>query len=286
MSPAARAILLLASVTAAGGLALPTAGAETPGAAAVPPDLQALVERSQHLQVPFLITTEKLGFEGNLPAAVRRREAAAALSVEEQSRALPEQAEVSGTVFGSPYRARYVGGELYWKPLPGLVDAVSGVRARLHGRHWIRLTRRDLARKAAARLPAPINAAAPNPLDSAGLAPLVAIERNIVEVGPATVDGVQVTSFSGTVNRTQLANVVHDNFTGLEPPSDVSVVLDIAPDGLLKRITLSGASARVTTRMVGEVLSTTTPVGVRRPPASDTASAGELTRSQLRGLDL
>jgi hypothetical protein len=286
MSPAAGAISLLALVMAAGGLALPTAAAEAPGAAAVPPDLQALVERSQHLQVPYLITTERLGFEGNLPGPLRRGEPAAAVSVEEQSRALPEQAQVSGTVFGSPYRARYIGGELYWKPLPDLVDAVSGVRSRLRGRHWIKLTRRDIARKATARLPAPINPAAPNPLDSVGLAPLVAIERNIVEVGPATVDGTPVTSFRGTVNRTQLASVVHDNFTGLEPPSDVSVVLDIAPNGLLKRITLSGASARVTTRMVGDVLSTTTPVSVRRPPARDTANAGELTRGQLRGLNL
>src|SRR5271166_3019023 len=56
------AVLVLVGVL--GGASLSATAVGEPPAAAVPADLQVLIERSQHLQVPYLITTERVGFSG------------------------------------------------------------------------------------------------------------------------------------------------------------------------------------------------------------------------------
>ena len=152
------------------------AGDSTP--ATVPPGLALLVARSQNLHVPSVIATERVGFAG-------RGETTALVSLSERARTSPlEFALTATTVLGFPYHARYLGGELYWEPPRQLISTVPGLNSQLRGRRWIRLTRRELSTIPGVHRPSPINQFAPNPLLSTGLAPLVAIENNIVRSVP------------------------------------------------------------------------------------------------------
>ena len=94
-----------------------------------------------------------------------------------------------------------------------------------------------------------------------------------------------MSEFTGTVDGALLSKDIHDTFFGIEPPTTVSVVLDITPDGLVKRIKLTGVSGGLEFYMVGEVLSISTPVAVDRPSVRDTISATRLTQTELRALD-
>ena len=272
------AVLVLVGVL--GGASLSASAAGEPPAVAVPADLQVLIERSQHLQVPYLITTERVSFSGGGMTAVL-------VSLAQQSRTSPpESALTTGGLFGAPWHAKYLRGTAYLEPPRETVSAIPGLVRRMHGRRWISVTRRELTRKPTVSASAPIHPSAPNPLASTGLAALVAIETNIVETGPATVAGQPVTEFTGTVDPSLLSKDIHDNFTGLESVRSVTVILDIAPNGLLKRIKLIGASDGVEFDAIGEVLSINTPVDVHPPSPIDTIRAASLTRSQLDHLNL
>ncbi len=263
-----------------GGASLSASAVGEPPAAAVPADLQVLIERSQHIQVPYLITTERVGFSGGGMTTVLA-------SLAQQSRTSPsESALTSAGLFGAPTHAKYLRGTVYLEPSRETVSVIPGLLTRMHGRRWISVTRRELTRKPTVTAPAPIDPSAPNPLVSTGLAALVAIETNVVETGPATVGGQPVTEFTGTVDPSLLSKDIHVNFSGLESVTSVAVVLDIAPNGLLKRIKFIGAGKGVEFDAIGEVLSINTPVDVHPPSPIDTIRAVSLTRNQLDYLNL
>jgi hypothetical protein len=98
------ALLMLVFVGALGGAPPSASATGEPSAAAVPADLQVLIERSQHLQVPYLITTERVGFSGEGMTTVLA-------SLAQQSRTSPsESALTSAGLFGAPSHARYLRG--------------------------------------------------------------------------------------------------------------------------------------------------------------------------------
>ncbi len=271
---------MLVLVGVLGGASLSASAVGEPPAAAVPADLQVLIERSQHLQVPYLITTERVGFSGEGMTTVLA-------SLAQQSRTSPsESALTSAGLLGTPSHARYVRGTVYLEPPRQTVSGIPGLLRRMHGRRWISVTPRELTRKPTVSASAPIHPGAPNPLVPTGLAELIAIETNIAETGPATVGGQPVTEFTGTVVPSLLSKDIHVNFAGLEFVTSVAVVVDIAPNGLLKRIKFIGAGNGVEFDAIGEVLSISTPVDVHPPSPMDTVRAASLTRSQLDYLNL
>lgn len=271
--------LALLLVLALGGAAQSTSAASEPSAS-VPPNLEALVARSQSLPVPFLIATERLSLSGHGHTATL-------ISAREQASASPSEVAVSAAGAFSPgVHARYLGGKVYWQVAPMLARSVPGLRSRLRGRRWIELGPREIRRAHSLSAPTPIKPAAPNPLDAVGLAPLVAIDTDVVETGPVTVGGQPAFEFTGSVDPALLAKDVRDSFLGVNPQQNVDVVLDITPDGLLKRIKLTSASNGAQFAMVAEVLSVSTPVIVHRPAPADTVGAAALSRTQLDDLNL
>jgi len=254
-----------------------SAHAATQSPTIVPTDLQTLVQRSQHLSVPSVILTAQ-------DTVSRAGKMTARVAIDAKWRVSPPEVEAKSAGLGFSSDTRSLGDIVYWEP-PGQITAlIPGLRSRLHGRRWIRFTRTEFLKSQGASALPRFGPAAPNLVAPAGLAALVAVETNIVENGPTTVDGQPVTEFTGTANPSTLSHDFQDGFLDPDSPPSASVVLDIEPDGLLKRATITGATGGAQLALSADVISIASPVIVQRPSPTDTIDSDELTRAQLDDL--
>jgi hypothetical protein len=238
---------LLLLVLLAGLLGPAAAGAAAaPKRPVLPADLQALLARGAHLNVPYAIiqTANTInggtGFQSNVSTTQVR------LSP-------PELASSSGAA-----RERLVGGALYLE--------LPGVAAVAHGRHWIRATPAQLGVTASQLLGAADSVpghASQGLNKSAAVRALLADASSVREVGPSALGSEPVTEF--------LAGISFGKLLGLPisqgPFADtVYVQLYFGADGLLRRLTVNIDEAITETT---ELLTDAVPVVVHRPPAHD-----------------
>ena len=244
--------------------------------ASMPADLQALIGRSQRLSTPDVI----LAFRDTV---VREGKTTVPAAGEIRWRASPREEELDESGLGLAFQYREMNTVVYCTEPSVLVSSIPGLRHRLHGRHWIRFTHEEFARSQGAPLPS-FGPRAPNLGAPKGLAALVAVMTNIVENGPTTLDGQPVTQFTGTADPSTLAADFQDGFPEGYTPRSATVVLDLEPDGLLKRVNIAAATDGAHLALTFDVLSIATPVIVQRPSRRDTINWTQLSSAQRTDL--
>lgn len=271
------ALLILLLGLASGSLSVALAA----GGAAVPADLQALVQRSEHLRVTGLVAT------GSQSASLNGK-SGSLLSLTERVGTSPPQSDLTVDLSGQPSELRAIGGALYLRVAQTFLSAIPGLVKQFPGRDWLRVTRRELA---GVKVPAPtappvLHPSAPNPVAPTGLGALVAITTGVVDAGPKVVGGQAVREFTGSVDSSRLFNHLHENLFLVPPHTSLNVLLDIAPNGLLKRAEISVSNRGVQEVLAGDVLSVSARVSVRAPAARDTIDASKLNKVQAADLGL
>jgi hypothetical protein len=207
---------------------------------------------------------------------------------------------ISGEVTTAPAAANLTldlfGLKMTLRTVSGVVYAHIGKLARYdHGRPWIRLGQGGLAELFTVNghpLPSKTKAGEPRLTEPklaeppfTGIAALLAGAREVRELGPATVDGQQATSFLAILEPAQLKSESLASASRLLPtpqPPTGTLEVSLTASGLPLRTVITEHDATTTTSATLEIPAVNFPLAIEAPPAEQTISLGQIRKLERR----
>jgi hypothetical protein len=283
-----------ASIARATGLAQMKPPVATVSSAALPPELVALEQKMEELQITSLRFAERnsITMPHSSHGTVKLLRSLTGTGISGEATISPQAANIVLTLFGHPLKLRVVDGTTYWY--------VHALAAKDHGRPWVKFGRGGLAElftvngKHVKQPATPETKIGEPPLAEPpfeGLRKMLAEADEVRELGAGTFEGQPVTTFSATLSPEQLeGDLASAAKLRLPPlpsatsqPAIVTLEVSFAQNGLPMRIIIASHTGETVISATAQISAIDFPLTIEPPPASKTITLARLRRLERRG---